>query len=127
MSKQLADQLVRLYRDRAAIEEQLRARIAQFEEALKAYLFIEQTNGGENPHSAGSNAHRALELARAALSSPDAGVWLEEQRRLAKAEAIEMLPCYPCDDCGASDCKMMHETSDCPRCAALAELRGGRG
>jgi len=36
-------------------------------EALKAYMFCEQTDGGRNPHKPGTNRHRAFELGRAAL------------------------------------------------------------
>lgn len=40
-------------------------------EALKAYMFMEQTLGGCNPHVSGTNKHRALELARAAIAKAE--------------------------------------------------------
>lgn len=36
--------------------------------ALKAYMFVEQTRGGVNPHASGTNRHRAFELGRAAIA-----------------------------------------------------------
>jgi hypothetical protein len=40
-------------------------------EALKAYLFNEQTDGGKNPYREGTNAHRAFELARTAIAKAE--------------------------------------------------------
>lgn len=39
--------------------------------AVKAYMFIEQTNSGRNPHPMGTNKHIAFELGRIALATPD--------------------------------------------------------
>ncbi len=36
--------------------------------ALKAYMFLEQTNAGKNPHPVGSNRYRAFQLGRYALA-----------------------------------------------------------
>ncbi len=40
-------------------------------EALKAYMFTEQTRGGLNPHKAGTNKHRAFELGREAIGKAE--------------------------------------------------------
>lgn len=40
-------------------------------DALRAYMFVEQTNGGRNPHKPGTNRHKAFELGRAALAEVD--------------------------------------------------------
>lgn len=45
------------------------AEVQRLREALKAYMFCEQTNGGVNPHKPGTNRHRAFELGRQALSA----------------------------------------------------------
>ncbi len=39
--------------------------------ALRAYMFMEQSAGGRNPHPEGTNKYRAFELGRAALRSAE--------------------------------------------------------
>jgi hypothetical protein len=109
----------------------LRARIAQLEEALehaeRSHKFYDGDGLKWCAYCSDIAPHKS-HCPFAALSTPPGeGTqgWLERVKREAKSEALEALPCYPCDDCGASDCKTMHEASDCPRCAALAELRQG--
>lgn len=73
-SKRLAELLAQTALDRDQIEQQLaaaKADNARLREALKAYMFVEQTRGGLNPHELGTNRHRAFELGRAALAKED--------------------------------------------------------
>jgi hypothetical protein len=94
----------------------LHARIAQLEEAMRNY-------SRHIPMCSGDRCTCGL---TAALSSPDAGEWLEEQRRLAKIEALEAIPCR-LNGIVPPNCNDLDLTGKCLRCAALAELRGGRG
>jgi hypothetical protein len=48
-------------------EDELWAIRVSLVEALEAFMFIEQTRGGVNPHPPGTNRHRAFALAEAAL------------------------------------------------------------
>jgi len=52
--------------------EEITERLQRCEEAVKAYMFTEQTKGGRNPHPIGTNKYRAFELGRAALAKPEA-------------------------------------------------------
>ena len=38
--------------------------------AVKAFMFIQQSNAGRNPHREGTNAHRAFDLGMAVLRMP---------------------------------------------------------
>lgn len=46
-------------------------RVKTLEDALQAYMFCEQTDGGKNPHRVGTNIHRAFELGRKALAAKE--------------------------------------------------------
>ncbi len=52
---------------------ELEAENERLRNAVKAYRFLEQTNGGKNPHRVGTNAYRAFELGSEALSEPPKG------------------------------------------------------
>jgi hypothetical protein len=45
--------------------------MAKRREAIKAYMFMEQTAGGRNPHRPGTNTHHAFELGRAAIAKAE--------------------------------------------------------
>lgn len=40
-------------------------------EAVRAYMFVEQTLAGKNPHKLGTNRHFAFEKARAAIAKAE--------------------------------------------------------
>jgi hypothetical protein len=97
----------------------LRARIAQLEEALEG--LVSYTRNLDPPR------YVALKCADAALSTPPGeGTqgWLEEQRRLAKIEALESIPCR-LNGIVPPNCNDLDLTGKCLRCAALVELRQG--
>lgn len=71
-----------------------------------------------------------MEIESALFQSP--GEWLEEQRRQAKIEVLEQQPCThrssrpEHEDCIVADTRY-DAVMLCPRCKALAELKGDRG